>query len=162
MIVRARNGCYEGLESYAEITFPRFSMADKRNAADLLSDTIGAIQSHRKATSEIRQARLEDIEAAWTAVLNASRELRGKISADPRVRYFTIARDNGSVSVSFRAPDAGARGDLIEMHRHHPEGRYPDTHAIWVRESDREERRLTNGEEAVTLLVRFCARNLAE
>lgn len=162
MIVRARNGCYEGLESYAEITFPRFSMANKRSAADLLSDTIGAIQSHRKATNELQQARLEDVEVAWEAVLKASRELREQISSNARVRYFTIARDNNSISVSFRSTNATARGELLEMHRHHPEGRYPDTHAIWVRESERDERRLTNGEEAVTLLVRFCARNLAD
>ncbi len=156
------NSAYDALESHAALAFPIFRMTDKRNVTDLLDDTIGAIQSHRTATSESRKELKQRVDAAWESVLDAARQLRIKINGNARLRYFTIARDDKSVTVSFQGRQSNARGDLLELSRYHPDGQYAETEAIWVRESGRPDQRLHSGEEAVKLLVRFCARNLAD
>lgn len=156
------NSAYDALESHAALAFPLFRMTDKRKVTDLLEDTIGAIQSHRSATSESRKELQKRVDEAWASVIEASRELRGKLSGNEKLRYFTIARDEKSVIVSFQGRQTNARGDLLELSRYHPDGQFADTEAIWVRESNRTDQRLHSGDEAVKLLVRFCARNLAD
>lgn len=156
------NSAYDALESDAALAFPLFRMTDKRNVTDLLDDTIGAIQSHRSATSESRKILKQRVDAAWESVIEASRQLRGKLSGNPRLRYFTVSRDGNSVMISFQGRQSNARGDLLELSRHHPEGQFTETEAIWVRESNHDDQRLNSGDEAVKLMVRFCARNLAD
>jgi len=155
------NSAYDALESDA-YQAPAHRMTDKPNVTDLLDDTIGAIQSHRTATSQSRKELRARVDEAWATVLEAGRQLRSKLNGNERLRYFTIARDEQSIVVSFQGRGSNARGDLLELSRQHPDGQFTETEAIWVRETGRNDQRYTCGDDTVKLLVRFCARNLAD
>lgn len=132
-----------------------------RNILDQLDASIRAIETHRGAQQEKVEATRQQIDACWEAVLTAAAELRPRVTGHAHLRYFTIARDRLSITVSFHASGKGGRGELLLMSREHPEGKYPATQAVWVREASAEDRRITDLDEAVECLVRFCARNLA-
>lgn len=138
-------------------------MADnKRGVTELLDETIGAIASHRHATNLSRAEQIQQIDRAWDELCRAARELRPRVANNDKVRYFTVARDGLSIAVSFRGSHSETRGRLLEMSRHHPDGMYGDTQAIWVRESGREEKRIYESKDAIKSLVNFCAHNLAD
>lgn len=135
-------------------------MNDKPNALDLLDASIDAIQTHRDSTDHTHEDIVAQVDAAWEGVVKAAEELRPRLTADPRLRYLTIRRDGLALSVSFNGKTPTARSSRLEMSRQHFEGQYEETQAIWVRETDRDEKRLTDPDDAIKALVRFCARNL--
>ncbi|MEN8719217.1 MAG: hypothetical protein ABF296_02995 [Oceanococcaceae bacterium] len=138
-------------------------MADnKRGVTELLDETIGAIASHRHATNLSRAEQIQQIDRAWDELCRAARELRPRVANNDKVRYFTVARDGLSIAVSFRGSHREAKGQLLEMSRHHPDGMYRETEAIWVRETGRADQRLVESKDAVKFLVNFCAHNLAD
>lgn len=151
-----KQGRVECVESYHPIQ----RMNEKPNALDMLDDTIEAIQMHRDSTGQNKAEINSRLNAAWAGVIKAAEELRPRLTADPRLRYLTIRRDGLALTVSFSGKTPASRGDLLEMSRHHPEGQFQETQAIWVRETDKDERRVTDPDDAVKTLVRFCARNL--
>ena len=135
-------------------------MSDKRSVLDKLDDTIGAIERHRAVSAQEKGATVRKVNAAWAAVLESARDLRRKLKDEPRLRYLSIDRDELSISISFRAEQTGVKGELLELSRRHPEGKFPAVEAVWVRQPEKEDRRFTDAEEVVDLMVRFVARNL--
>ena len=125
-----------------------------------LDARIDAIKSHRNWREKKRDEAVEALDEAWDRVLEAARVLRGRLRGNPRVRYFTIARDQTAVTVSFH--QSGGGSDLLSLHRFHPEGRFPMTHCIWSRRPGLADGRHTDGREAVDLLVRHCAAHLSD
>ncbi len=137
-------------------------MIEKRSILNQLEDTIQSIQTHRETAADAFNATRRQANAAWAAVLEAAKELRESITGHQRLRYFTIARDELSITVSFHAQaEGGGRGEVLVMARHHPDGKYPGTEAVWVREPGKDDKRIIVAEEAVRHIVNFCARNLA-
>ena len=135
-------------------------MSDKKDILDQLDASINAIETHREATQKQRQTEAQKVDQVWAAVVESAKKLRAKLVGNEKLRYFTISRDQTEITVSFRSTDPGGKGHMINYNRHHPQGKYPGTDAVWVNEPGRREERMVDEEAAVKRLVHFCASNL--
>ena len=133
-------------------------MGKDKDVLDQLDQTINAIESHRDWRAQKRAEEARALDEAWDEVLAAAHKLRSKLQGNPKLRYFSIARDNSQVAISFHA--RGASANLLSLYRQHPEGKFPATQAIWCREPGRDDSRFDNGADAVEKMVRHCAGNL--
>ncbi|MGJ8668565.1 MAG: hypothetical protein ACSHXK_03655 [Oceanococcus sp.] len=135
--------------------------SDNDSDKDVLSkldDTVNAINSHRDWRAQQHADEEDRLNQAWQAVLDAAKALRTKLKDNPKLRYFSIAREQDQVAVSFRRTGGGSH--LLTLYRHHPENKFPATMAIWVREEGRMDRRVQAADEAVQCLVQHCALNI--
>ena len=134
------------------------SMSSDKDVLNQLDETVSAIERHRDWRAKQTADEEGQLDQAWQSVISAAKKLREKLRGNPGLRYFSIARDESQVAVSFR--QSGAGSNLLTLYRRHPEDKYPTTMAIWCREEGRADRRFTSGAESVECLVRHCAANL--
>lgn len=135
-------------------------MSSDKDILEQLDSTINAIEEHRDWRSRQRAEEDARLEAAWKELLDAAKQLRSKLKDNPKLRYFSISRDGLEVAISFRSHAASS--NLMTFYRHHPEGKFTTTQAIWCREPGRDERRFQAAADAIQHMVRHCAGNLAE
>ncbi|ORE89160.1 hypothetical protein ATO7_04755 [Oceanococcus atlanticus] len=134
-------------------------MSSEKDILQQLDSTINAIEEHRDWRSKQRAEEEAKLRAAWQQLLDAATQLRGKLKDNPKLRYFSIARDGSEIAISFRTNAASS--NLMSFYRDHPEGMYNTTLAIWCREPGRDDRRFQSADDAIQLMVRHCAGNLA-
>lgn len=133
-------------------------MADE-DVLKQLDSTINAIESQRDWREQQRIDEEARLNAAWEQVLEAAAKLRSRLQGNPKLRYFTIARDGSEVGVSFHARSGGG-SNMLSFHRRHPEGKFPTTNTIWCREQSVHDQRFDSAEAVIQKLVRHCAANL--
>lgn len=138
----------------------RSSMSTNKDVLDQLDDTVNAIESHRDWRAKQRADEEAQLNQAWQEVLDAARALRSKLKDNAKLRYFSIARDEAQVAVSFRRSGGGSH--LLSLYRHHPENKFPTTTAIWCREAGRLDERCHTSADAVQKLVQHCALNITD
>ncbi len=134
-------------------------MNSEKDVLSQLDETVNAIESHRDWRSKQRAEEEAKLDQAWKDVLKAATQLRGKLRENPKLRYFSIARDGSQVAVSFRLGGGGSH--LLTLYRNHPEDKFPATTAIWCREEGKLDTRFHSSEDAVQALVQHCALNIS-
>lgn len=132
--------------------------SDDKDVLSQLDETINAINSHRDWRSQQRAEEEQRLNQAWQAVLDAAKTLRAKLKDNPKLRYFSISREQDQVAVSFRRSGGGSH--LLTLYRNHPEDKFPTTTAIWAREEGLMDKRFQSGDDAVQCLVQHCAVNI--
>ncbi len=135
-------------------------MSTDKDILKQLDSTINAIEEHHDWRSRQRAEEEARLRVAWQKLLDAATQLRSKLKDNPKLRYFSIARDGSEVAVSFRS--YAASSNLMTFYRDHPDGKFQTTLAIWCREPGQDDKRFMVGDDAIQHLVRHCAGNLAE
>lgn len=124
-----------------------------------LDAKVSSIQLHKSWREEKQREQSLQLEQEWQQFLGAARKLRGRLHGHPKLRYFSIARDESNVSVSFRG--SGATSQLLSFYRANPEGKFETQPMFWCREEGRLDEKVTTARELNERLLRHCASVLA-
>ena len=104
----------------------------------LLDRHIQGVRLHRNEAQKEVEARAQKWEQDWQKVVASAREIKARYGHHPQILDFAISKDEREVIVKLR--EASPRGyAYFCLSRAHPEGKYPDLRAVWLREVGRED-----------------------
>lgn len=104
----------------------------------LLDRHIQGVRLHRTEAQKEVEGRAQKWEQDWRKVVESAREIKARYGQHPQILDFAISKDEREVIVKLR--EASPRGyAYFCLSRAHPEGRYPDMQAVWLREVGRED-----------------------
>lgn len=102
----------------------------------LLDRHIQGVRLHRTETQKEVEARSQKWEQDWKSVVASAREIKARYSRHPQILDFAISKDEREVIVKLK--ESSPRGyAYFCLSRSHPEGKYPDLQAVWLREVGR-------------------------
>ena len=99
----------------------------------LLDRHIQGVRLHRNVNQQETQGRAEKFEQDWRTVVANLRTIKVRYGTHPAVLDFGVAKDDSEVTIKLR--EQSARGyAYFCLSRRHPEGRFSDLMAIWLRQ----------------------------
>ena len=107
--------------------------AASSDVENLLERHIQGVRMHRTVNQQETQGRAEKFEQEWRKVVDSLRTIKARYGTHPNILEFTVAKDDSEVIIKLR--EQSARGyAYFCVSRRHPEGRFPNMLAIWLRE----------------------------
>jgi pSer/pThr/pTyr-binding forkhead associated (FHA) protein len=112
--------------------------ADAGGIETLLDRHIQGVRLHRNVNQQEHQARSHKWEEDWKSVLANARAIKARYAAHPSFIDFAISKDDREVTIKLKE-DSRRGYAYFCLSRAHPEGKYPDVQAVWLREVGRED-----------------------
>lgn len=127
---------------------------------NMLDQLVGSIRSHRDREHKEREEQKEKLRGEWERALVYAEHLRGKISSDPRIKYFGINRRANDVMIRFqRSPSLPMQYMMLSLE--HPENKNNQLIGIWFRRSGENDRLFQTADELAAEMIREFAFLLA-
>jgi hypothetical protein len=105
----------------------------------LLDKHIQGVRMHRNVYQQETDTRSQKWEEDWKAVVVNARSIQARYGTDPRILQFAVSKDDREVIIKVK--DESRRGyAYFCLSRAHPEGKYPEMQAVWLRELGTEDR----------------------
>lgn len=134
-------------------------MSDDEDILKQLDERVSSIQQHQHWRDQQKLDRESQLDTEWQKFLVSAGKLRTRLQGHPKLRYFSIARDQSQVAVSFRLGVSASR--MVTFYRSNPEGKIEVPPRFWCREEGRLDEKLTTAKELNERLLRHCASALA-
>jgi hypothetical protein len=111
---------------------------DAHAGETLLDRQIVGVRMHRSVSQQELTARAHKWEDDWKTVLASARTIQSRYAAHPQILTFAVSKDEREITIKLR--EASRRGyAYFCLSRAHPEGKYPDMQAVWLREVGRDD-----------------------
>lgn len=110
----------------------------KAEGGTLLDRQLQGLRMYRSESQKEADARAGRWEQDWQALLAEFRAMQVRYGRHPRVLEFAVSKDEREVIVKLK--EESRRGyAYFALSRQHPEGRYPEQRAVWLREVGRDD-----------------------
>lgn len=111
--------------------------APSAGAGDTLLDRyVAGVRTHRSDTRKEEDARALRFDTEWNEVVRQARQIQVRYGRHPLMLEFGISKDEREILVKIK--DRSPRGyAYFCLARQHPEGRFPEQRAVWLREVGR-------------------------
>jgi hypothetical protein len=104
----------------------------------MLDRQIEGVRLHRTESQRESDTRTAQWEQGWKELIAHARQMQARYGHHPRFLEFSVSKDEREVVVKIR--EESRRGyAYFCLSRSHPEGRYPDMQAVWLRDVGRED-----------------------
>jgi hypothetical protein len=102
----------------------------------LLDRHIQGVKLHRTEAQKEAESRSAQWERGWQELVAQARQIQARYGRHPRMLEFTISKDEREVVIKLKE-DSRRGYAYFCLSRAHPEGKYPDMQAVWLREVGR-------------------------
>lgn len=134
--------------------------APPESAETLLDRQIQGVRTHRITHQQDGQIKSQKWEEDWRAVLNNLRVIKAKYGTHPGILDFAISKDEREVIVKLK--EHSVRGyAYFCLSRQHPEGKFPNLRAVWLRQVGEEDASHSEPSEGLQDLISRLAPRLA-
>lgn len=133
---------------------------DWDSAASELDRQIQSMRSYREQ-SDVTHSRAAQLDHDWQKLVLNLQSVKQRLAGNPRLLVFNFGRDHKDVTIKLedKRQRLGYRYFLIS--RHHPDGKYPGTDSLWLRETGREDMDFRDAKAAQSELLQRVAVTLA-
>lgn len=115
---------------------PAWSEPSKADGGTMLDRHLQGLRQYRTDNQKDAQERAVRWEQGWRDLVAEARAMQARFGRHPRVLEFAVSKDEREVIVKLR--EESVRGyAYFSLSRQHPEGRYPELQAVWLREVGR-------------------------
>lgn len=105
----------------------------KAEGGTMLDRHLQGLKQYRTDNRKEVEARSVRWEQDWREVLGEARAMQARYGRHPRVLEFAVSKDEREVIVKLK--EESRRGyAYFTLSRQHPDGRYPELQAVWLRE----------------------------
>lgn len=126
----------------------------------LLDRHIQGVRMHRNVHQQDHQVRVAKFEQDWKTVMANLRAIKARYGTHPGIIDFVVAKDDSEATIKLR--EQSARGySYFCLSRHHPEGRFPNLLAVWLREIGAEDMSFEDPAKGLEELISRMAPRLA-
>ncbi|MEQ1438342.1 FHA domain-containing protein [Fontimonas sp. SYSU GA230001] len=126
----------------------------------MLDELMGSIRSHRDREQREREELAQRIRQEWDKWLLLAEQIKAKVGADPRVKYFGIDRRANDVIIRLQR-HAGGPQQMITVALEHPDYRGQPSKGIWLIRTGERDRCVDSAQTIATELIRDLAFALA-
>lgn len=126
----------------------------------MLDRHIEGVRLHRNESQKESDTRTARWEQGWKELIAHARQMQARYGHHPRFLEFSVSKDEREVIV--KITEESRRGyAYFCLSRSHPEGRYPDMQAVWLREVGRDDVSFSEPQRGLEELVSRIAPRLA-
>lgn len=126
----------------------------------LLDRHIAGVRLHRNVHSQDSQAKIQKFEADWKTVVNNLRAIKARYGNHPKIIDFTVAKDDSDATIKLKENSPRGYAYFV-LSRAHPEGRFREMLAIWLREVGAEDMSFEEPAKGLEELISRLAPRLA-
>lgn len=126
----------------------------------LLDRQIQGVRMHRNIGAQETAGRAQKFEADWKATISNLRAIKARYGTHPMIIDFSVAKDDSDATVKLKEQSPRGYAYFV-LSRAHPEGRYRDLQACWLREIGREDMSFDDPSKAFQELISRLAPRLA-
>lgn len=126
----------------------------------LLDRHIQGLRLHRTDHQKEAEAKSVRWQREWQDLVAQARAMQARYGAHPRVLSFFVSKDEREVHIKLK--ENSPRGyAYFTLSRAHPEGKYPELQAVWLREVGRADESFAEPQKGLEELVSRVAPRLA-
>jgi hypothetical protein len=117
---------------------PAWSGPATGSGGTMLDRHLQGLRMHQSEVAKETVTRSAKWEQGWKDVLAQSREMQAHYGRHPRIMEFGVSKDEREVTIKLKE-DSRRGYAYFSLSRMHPEGKFPELHAVWLRELGRED-----------------------
>jgi hypothetical protein len=139
---------------------PSWSEPAPGEGPTLLDRQIQGVRMHRTESQKEAEAKSVRWERDWQELVVQARTIQARYGRHPRMLHFVVSKDEREVNIKLK--EESPRGyTYFILSRVHPDGKYPELQAVWLREVGREDMSFSEPARALEELFSRVAPRLA-